>query len=254
MENENQAEVSQVEGDALPGEATIPNAPETTAPETGLTEAQIRQIDDLFAKREESIAQKSAKAYRAMQSLADTRARQIAVDAQNHLEAMKATGAQFTPEMEREYVNRTVNNYLTSLNDEQPAAAQPEPQRNDVKSQFLDAAMEEVNDFVAKNSVDLTPEARSALDAAWKKVSDAKSYTAFIKSIPEILQSKSPKTPPQVRMASVVGSGGSASPTAENYIKEVKANVGNREAIRAIEAKYRKDGLDVDHVKFSQGR
>jgi hypothetical protein len=217
MENEITAEVSEVEESTLQGEATTPETQETTAPQ-GLTEAHVRQI---MQEERQKIAEESAKAFRAMQSMTDKKARQVQGNALAMLSEMKATGAQFTPEMEREFVARTVNNYLNALNDEQPEAAQPETQRND-KSQFLDAAMDEVNGFIANNKVTLSQEAKSSLDAEWQKVKDVRSYTAFVKRIPEILQPKSDKTPPQVRMASVIGGKGSFTPSPESIAAELQ--------------------------------
>lgn len=251
MDEINQEQLLEDTDAELQGEVNAPEAEESNAPQ-GLTEQQIRQI---MQEERAKIAEESAKAFRAMQSMTDKKARAVASDAQKQLEAMKSTGAQFTPEMERDFVNRTVNSYLQSISDEQPAPAPEKAQSGGLPKELFDAAGIRVSKIAKKFGVEeFTAEHNEQLNKLWANVKDLASYDDFLDKAEDVFKPKSgSKTPPQARIASLAGNGGTSAPTAEKYKSEMLAARGKPNEVRAIKEKYKKAGLDVDQIRFTQG-
>jgi glycyl-tRNA synthetase beta subunit len=219
MDENTQEQILEVEGTELQGEANVPQTPETTTP-TGLTKDDILAIIEANNLK---VADQTAKAFRAQQSMFDKKARAIANDAKQHLQILKEEGAQITPEMESAYVNRQVNSFLQSMSNEQPEAAQPETQSKGVSQELLDAAKYQINDMVEASGIKLTSEHTSQLDAAWKNVKDGASYARFLKDAAVILKPKAGKeTPPQAKIASVVSGQGTYTPTKEALTAELQ--------------------------------
>lgn len=238
----------------LPGEGNGTEAEETTTPQMGLTPDQVREImREERALTTKQVAEETAKAFRAMQSMSDKKAAQVKNMAEQQADLMAQTGAQITPEMRANYVNMLVNNYKDSLANEAPEPAQVQSQQASEANPLLDSAKLTVQRFANKMGVSIDDEVSAKMNELFKGVT-SRTYQKFLDDAESYLEAKAKtvKTPPQARMASVVGNTGSSKPTAESYKKEVLAHRGNRDEIEKVKEKYRKLGVDVDRVKWSQ--
>lgn len=218
MDDQITEQVSEGTDSTLPGEGNADATTETTV-QQGLTQENIREI-----MREErkltarQVAEETAKAFRAMQSMSDKKAAQVKNMAEQQVEMMIQTGAQITPDMKSNYVNMLVNRYRESLADEAPEPAQVQtPQATETNPMF-DAARATVQRTANKLGVSLDDEDSSEFNRLWQNVnSNPKTYQDFLDKAETYLEAKAKagKTPPQARMASVVGNGGSNTPTKE---------------------------------------
>lgn len=254
MTEEIQEQISEEPVADLQGEGNGTETEEITTQPQGLTQDQIREImREERALTAKQVAEETAKAFRAMQSMSDKKAAQVKNMAEQQVELMVQSGAQITPEMRANYVNMLVNKYRESLANEAPESAQIQPQQASEANPLLDTAKLTVQHFANKFGVTIDDEVSAKMNELFTGVTP-RTYQEFLQKAESYLEAKAKtvKTPPQARMASVVGNSGSSKPTAETYKKEVLAHRGNRGEIEKIKEKYRKLGIDVDRVKWSQ--
>jgi hypothetical protein len=237
MNEINTEQISEETDVTLPGEGNGEETPGITT-QQGLTEERILE---LLEANNQKVAEKTAKAFKAQQRMTDKKANQVAKDAMGHLQILKEEGTQLTPEMERAYVNRIVNNYLNSLNDEQPESAQTQPQKESESNPLFGAAKATVNHFAKKYGVTIDETVNPELDKLW---TGKKSYQDFLNSADDLLSklAKADKTPPQARMASLAGNGGSFTKTRETITAELNKllehpNIKDRQKIRELKEK-----------------
>lgn len=258
MSDQEQVQFSEESTD-LQGEDNGEVTNENNTPQ-GLTDVQLNQIRKIMreegAMTKKEIAAETAKAVRAMQSMTDKKAAQIKNYAQAQLAKIEATGAQLTPDMKTSFVNGFVNDYADSLRDESPEPAQVQQPSEEYGAKVLDAALARVNSIARKAGVTIEAGENAELNKLFASVKDANSFDEFLDKAEVLIQSKtkSDKTPAQARIPSLAGSGGSSALSVESYKKEFMAHRGDRQAILTIQEKYRKGGVDVDQVKFSEVR
>jgi len=142
--------------------------------------------------------------------------------AQQQVEAMKATGAQITPEMETNYVSLLVNNYQDSLVNEAPEPAQTQPQKTAETNQLFDSAVIAVNRTAKKLGVTIDDSTSKELVSRWKSVNSWDKYETFLDEAEELLKAKAEKSPPQSRMASIGSGAGTSTPTKEALTAELE--------------------------------
>lgn len=257
MDNEINEQVLEEADDTLLGEGNVEVTEETTVQNTGLTQDQIREImreeRQLTAKQ---VAEETAKAFRAMQSMSDKKADQVRSMAEQQVDMMAQAGAQITPDMRENYVNMLVNRYKKSVAEEAPEPAQDQSREDTGSNPLFDAAVATVQRTATKLGVQIEPADFPEFDNLWKNVSNPKTYQQFLDKAETYLEAKakSVKTPPQARIPSLAGNSGSSKPTEASYIKEVMAHSGDMLAIQEIQKKYTGMGLDISQVKFTQSR
>ena len=239
----------------LQGEDNTPAAPENNVPAGVLTEDRFRE---LMAVERQQIAEESARAFRAKQSMVDKKARQVAEEAKKQLQSLKDSGGNITPEAESSFINRAVNQYMESVSEE---ATEPAQVRTS------NTGREPTHDYFAKRMDRITkkadglivtekdPEGEVLLDA-WKKVQSGGDPDDFIDVYESQLAKKARRegTPAQARVASIGGGGGSSAATVESYKREVMKHKGDAKMWNEVKEKYRKQGVPVDTVKFTQSQ
>lgn len=224
MEDQITEQVSGEAADTLQGEGNADATTETTTPQ-GLTRENIREImreeRELTARQ---VAEETAKAFRAMQSMSDKKAAQVKSMAEQQVEMMIQTGAQITPDMKSNYVNMLVNRYRDSLADEAPEPAQAQtPQATETNPMF-DVARATVQRTAAKLGVALDGEDSAEFNRLWQNVNSPKAYQDFLDRAETYLEAKAKtvKTPPQARIPSLAGNGGGITSSKEALSNELQ--------------------------------
>lgn len=251
-----EVQFSEEEGTELQGEANAPEPEENNAPGY-LTEERFQQMfQQLMAVERQRIAEESARAYRAKQSMVDKGAKKVEESARQQIKSIKDSGGTMTPEAEQSFVNRAVSQYMETVSDEATDSAQ---------NQDSSANQHPQSDYIAKRLerftkkanglrvIETDPEGEVLMDA-WKKVVKGGDPDDFLDLYESQLAKKARREgiPAQARVASIAGSGGSSAATVESYKREIMKHQGDPAKWTETKEKYRKLGVPVDTVRFTQ--
>ena len=255
MANDNE-QFSEQEGDISQGESNTSAVQENTAPQVLTKEDILELLDAKLESNNLKVAEMTSRAVRAQQSMLDKKAAQIKTQAETHIKLLEDEGAQLTPQMKSNYVNRMVNTFVDSLRDEQPEPAQEKDLPEDYGSKVFDLAQVRVTKIAKKEGVTIEKDDLVVFDKHWKAVKDPVTYDEFLDFVEEYIHKKADhdETPANARIPSLAGGGAPSTLTAESYKKEVMSHDGDAKAIMAIKEKYKKAKVDVSQVRFTQSR
>jgi hypothetical protein len=212
--------------------------------------SQEVQLSDAIVKK---IAEESAKAFRAMQSMKDKKARQVMNETRKTIEQMRASGVEID-DAKAKAIERNALDKMTE--DEEDAgnmpiqanpASTPDQGPSRQAGDAFNRAIQELYEEYGLTIDDKSPE-----DEKYRALLDMSSPRKFQKSLEKALEKKATdqKTPPEARIPTLAGSGKTTHPSADQYKNEMFAARGNAQKVREVKEKYKKLGLDVDSVSL----
>lgn len=163
--------------------------------------------------------------------------------AKGQVEVMKSLGTALTPEQELAYIKNSASRFESAFDNEEDAAQQ---QQNSQTPQQLTPQQQMVENAYKKFGVTLME-----TDPEAQELSKTQDFDDWYPDFLAALKKKAQRanTPPQARIPSPA-MGGNTGPSEDQYISEMFAARGNRAGVEVVKEKFRKMGLDVDHINL----
>jgi len=220
-------------------------------PESNAPAQQEIQLSDAVVQK---IAEQSAKAFRAMQSMKDKKARQVLNETQKMIDNMKSAGVEIDEAKERA-IRQNALDQMTDVDDNDgnvpfqapPISNQQPPPKSD---QAVDAFNQSIQELYQEYGVVIDQNAPG--DEKYREMIDTTSPRKFQKTLEAALQKKANdlNTPPAARIPTLAGSGKTTQPSVDQYKKEMFAARGDKQKVTEVKEKFIKLGLDVDAVNL----